>query len=66
MKSSREHELANRCQVLQCQNEELVDALESICTVFGKMKPMPGEPYGRGVAELLEARAVIARTKGAA
>lgn len=41
--------------------EELVGALESMASVFGKMKPMPGEPYGRGVAELCDAKRILSR-----
>ena len=43
---------------------DLLEALESLCVVVGKMKPASGEPYGRAVAELIEARTVIAKARG--
>lgn len=43
---------------------DLLEALESLCAVIGKMKPATGEPYGRAVAELIEARATIAKARG--
>lgn len=41
----------------------LLEALEGLVSVVGKMKPAAGEPYGRAVAELCEARAVIKAVK---
>lgn len=57
---ARAHELANRCQVLLCQNEELLEALEEargwvdLC-----------EDLGKDVSDILtKIDAVIARAKG--
>ena len=43
---------------------EMLEALKGLAAVIGKMKPATGEPYGRGVTELLEARAAIAKATG--
>lgn len=43
---------------------ELLEALVGLSEVMGKMRPMSGEPFGRAVAELCEARTIIAKAKG--
>lgn len=43
---------------------DMQEALEGLCAVVGKMKPASGEPYGRAVAELIEARAALAKSRG--
>lgn len=61
--AERAHRLANQCQVLMGQNDELLEALEGLVAVVGKMKPAKGESFGRMVAELCNAKTAIANAK---